>query len=82
MAKKKGSTAVRLRTPAEMADAAIKRFVDATANGAGVDSDAWKKAIETEAQVFAGEILQGVAKVAGKKQGKVITDALSEATSA
>ena len=78
MAKRKSSPAVRLRTPSEMADAAIQRFVEATADGAGVNSEAWKDAIEAEAKVFAGEILEGVIKVMGKKEGKVVADALSE----
>jgi len=77
MAKKKAG-AIRLRTPSEMADAAIQRFVEATAGGAGVNSEAWKEAIEAEAQVFAMEILDGVIKVMGKKEGKIVADALSE----
>lgn len=53
-----GASAPKLRTPAEVADAAIERFTRGTADGAGVDSDAWKRAISAEARVFAQELIQ------------------------
>jgi hypothetical protein len=54
-----GASAPKLRTPAEVAEAAIERFTRGTADGAGVDSDAWKRAISAEARVFAQELIQG-----------------------
>jgi hypothetical protein len=50
-----------------------------TAQGSNVDSNAWKAAISAEARVFAQEILQSAAKIAGGRAGKAIIEALAEA---
>jgi hypothetical protein len=70
---------VRVRTPDEVATSAIDRFVKMTAQGSNVDSNAWKAAISAEARVFAQEILQSAAKIAGGRAGKAIIEALAEA---
>jgi len=70
---------IKVRTPNDMADAAIRRFVTATAAGASVDSEAWKKAISDEARVFAQEIIMAAAQVAGGPDGKDIIEALAGA---
>lgn len=64
--------APRLRTPDDVAQAAIERFTRATAEGEPVDASAWKRAIAAEARVFAQEIIQnaGQAVVAGRVVGK------------
>ncbi len=78
MAQKANSAAAparRLRTPDEMADAAIERFARATSAGAAVDADAWKRAIASEARAFAQELIHGAVDVVvenarGKRGGK------------
>jgi hypothetical protein len=66
MAKKaiKISAGMKIRTPEDVAVAAIDRFVKMTAQGASVDSDAWKKAISDEARAFAIELIQAAGSVA------------------
>lgn len=69
------SPGARLRTPDEVADAAIERFAKATSAGASVDADAWKRAISAEARAFAQELIHGAAGVVidsarGKRGGK------------
>lgn len=69
---------IRLRTPNDVAQAAIDRFTTATATGASVDADAWKRAISDEVRVFSQEILKAAAKVAGAKTGKIIIESLAD----
>lgn len=82
----------RLRTPGQVALSAIDRFSRNTAQGAGVDSDAWQRAIEDESRAFAQELIKAavevvINRVAGAKSGKAeaqriasdITEALAEA---
>lgn len=78
--KKKAKPApVKVRTPQEVASAAIIRFISMTSNGASVDSESWKKAISEEARVFAAELIQEAARVAGGKVGQDIVDKLAVA---
>jgi hypothetical protein len=69
----------RVRTPDMVAQAAIERFSRNTAQGENIDSDAWKKAIEDEARIFAGELIRAAAMVAGGKRGSAVINALAEA---
>jgi hypothetical protein len=67
----------KVRTPDQVADAAIERFKALASDG--FDSDTWRRAIAAEARVAAGELLRAAAKVAGGKAGAAILDQLAGA---
>lgn len=73
-----------MRTPDEVAQAAIERFTRATAEGESVDAAAWKRAIAAEARAFAQEIIQGAGqavlsgKVVGKREAAKIAKDLAD----
>jgi hypothetical protein len=67
-----------VRTPEQVADAAIERFKTLAA-AQGFDSETWRRAISAEARLAAGELLRAAARVAGGKIGRKILDELAEA---
>ena len=79
--------APRLRTPDQVADSAIQRFSNMTADGASVDSMAWRIAISAEARAFALELIGAAATIARNNKTSLtpaqleglILDSLAEA---